>query len=164
MRTLLLTLLSIVFCSVILFADEKYEGKIILTENNNFEATDIIITRDEIYFKKIGSSIVDSISTSDVKFLKVKDGNYLPHGLVLGAFVGYGIYYGNTPSFHLDTQESIIFAFVGCVLGGIAGEMTTKTTTLKLYDNFYINLSMRSKELPLINIPNFQILNFAVGL
>lgn len=162
MKTLLLTLLSIVFCSISLYANEKYEGKIILTENNNFEATDIIITRDEIYFKKIGSSIVDSISTSDVKFLKVKDGTYLTHGLLLGAIVGYGIYYGVTPSIHLDTQESIYFAFIGLALGGIAGEMTTKTKTLKLYDHFYINISMRNKELPLINIPNFQILNFSV--
>ena len=161
MKIIYLVLLFIAFNSGSLFSIEMYDGKIIKTDKNNIDATDIIITRDEIYFKKIGSSIVDSISTSEVKFLKVKDGSYLPYGLVLGGFVGYGIYFGITPSIHLDTQESISFAFIGLVLGGIVGGLTTKTTTLRLYDNFYINLSVKNKELPLINTSNYQILNFA---
>lgn len=164
MNTILLILLTFTICSVSLFADEVYDGKIILKGKKYIEAINIQITCDEIYFNRIGSTIVDSISTSDVRFLKVNDGNYLPYGLVIGASVGYGIYYGITPSIYLDTEESIIFAVAGLVLGGVVGGLTTKTTTLKLYNSFYMDLTMKNMNLPLTNEPYYQILNFSLNL
>lgn len=120
---------------------QTYEGTIILKNGKKIEADVINVEENVLRFKNDYYSDSKIIDKSEVRMLRVSDGNYAAEGLGLGAVLGFAIYLNAMRNFDSFNFTILSYSMAGGALIGLAiGALTTNKKSIRITDNSSVSV------------------------
>lgn len=156
----LILIVVILLVTSISLSSQSYDGELILHNRKKIEAQSITINKDDITFLIRNDNKLTHIDKSEVRMLRVEDGNYAFEGFMLGAATGFVIYLGAVGFDGITSDGTLYSMGLGSFFGFIGGIATSRIRTIRIDSNSSVSLFDNINFIPETNTTNFSILNF----
>lgn len=141
-------------------SSQTYDGQIILENRKKIEAQSITINDNDITFLKRNDNKLTHIDKSEVRMLRVEDGNYAFEGLFMGAAVGFAVYIGSINFNEITSDGSLYSLGIGGFFGFIGGLTTSRIRSIRVDNNNTISLFDNINYIPNTKNTNITILKY----
>lgn len=121
-----------IVCSFSALMSQSYDGTIYLNNGKRIKAEIINIEQDVIQYHSDIFSSAKSIDKSEVRMLRVKDGNYAFEGLLLGSASGF-LFYHLLVGFDQSSSTSTYYSLgIGALIGLAIGAATSGVKSIRI--------------------------------